>query len=82
MKPYILRTVEEDHIKRDRTCTTLRVCVRELALQGKNGSLRYVKRSDMRGAFDALQDPPPGSPQAYRRGLKAKRRRSLRVAKP
>ena len=38
--------------------------------------LKYVKRSDMRGAFDTLQVPLPGTPQAYKRDLEAKRKRS------
>jgi hypothetical protein len=32
---------------------------------------KYVKRSDMRGAFDTLQVPLPGTPQAYKRDPKA-----------
>ena len=37
---------------------------------------KYVKRSDMRVAFDTLQVPLPGTPQAYKRDLEAKRKRS------
>ena len=35
------------------------------------GGFQYVKRSDMRGAFDTLQLLPPGTPQAYRQELEA-----------
>ena len=53
-----------------------------LKVMGKNGRHKYVKRSDMCGAFDPLQVPLPGTPQAYKRDLQAKRRRSLSLANP
>ena len=39
-------------------------------------SFKCIKRSDMRGAFDTLQVPLPGTRQAYKRDLEAKRKRS------
>ena len=49
---------------------------------GRTRGFLCVKSSDMRGGFDAMQVPPPGKPQVYRRDLEAKRKRSTQPQRP